>query len=459
MARFLKILLLSVSLINSLCIAGLLVWRGVSQSSSEPRKTASVQLPPRPVVTNGVVLSQNATEIQNLRGASMNLAESIAKRYPNDVIAICLLGKLHLRMGNANGAMQLWNKAIELENSNAEPYIDLAFYNHKLGNHEQASKFFFDALERDSQRAEIYMPLVDSLVELGRTDDAIIWLKRLLDFDLNDAAVWTRLGQVHSLAHDTPQAILAFEEALCLDPFARKAANELLSIYRSSKMESQVTRFAAKIEFIDKTFPRLAPEDERTDPDLAKARDLTIFAFMSSLAVLDTKRDGAGTAVAIEQLLELVPNDPSLRRDLTARYTQSQSSQKVIALLQRQCDLSPQKAEPWLVLGRYAMGIRDLDRADVSLRRFIGLEPNNPVGYSLLSQVQMPKHRDPNAAVESAQKAVELEPRSAHYYLLATAFYHQSNLANAKKCFQKAIELDPFNTEALDALEALENQP
>jgi len=459
MSRFLKASLIAISILNVILIAGLGALRWPGHSLPAVTKEMSFRIPARPTFVLSDASSQNVEDIQMLREAALNVAEKITLLYPKDVDAICLLGKLHLRMGNPDGAIDLWKQLIEFRSDAVEPRIDLAFFEQKRGNHEQAATRFLEALERDSQRLDIYMPFVDSLLEIGKTEDAIVWLQKLLEHDPNDAKYWSRLGQAYEQSQQFPQAIMAFEEALCMDPFSRNAAIGLLSIYRSQKKEKLVTRLTEKIEFMDKTFPQIAPEDDRTDPDLVKARDLAVFAFMTALKVFEDNKDLANAAVVMERLLELVPDDTSLRKDLVSRYIRSQSSQNVVAFLEHQCAIVPQNAEAWLALGQYAMLRRDYDRANTSLRKFIELAPDNPTGYSLLSQVLMPKGRNSNEAVEFANKAVELAPTSAQYYVLATACYHHNDLTNAKKHFTKALELNPANVEAADALDMLENQP
>lgn len=458
MPKFLNLLLILLSLLNAIGIAGILIWRWPTTAPSKEAERAKVEIPERPNLANVAPSSPNASEIQRLRNVSLNIAEMTARRFPTDVNSLCLLAKLHLRMGNAKGAIQIWKSLIDSKTDAAEPYLDLAFYEQKMSNHEAAVTLLQQAIERESQRNDLYMPLVESLLALNKSDDAVEWLERLLKVDVNDPVVWNRLGQAYVQSNKLPQAIAAFEESLSLDPFLRDAAFGLMDVYRSLKDEPQVSRLTEKIAFIDQTFPRLAPEDERADPDLTKARSLAAFTCTTVLEVLDAKRDSEFTAVAIEQLVELASDVPTLKKNVLDRYARTQSSQNVLRFLQHQCDQTPDDTEAWLALGRFAIQIRDLDRAETSLRKAIELKPDDPIGYSLLSQVLMPSNRNPKLAVEYAQKAADLSPTSAHFYLLATAHYHQNERDKAKSLFAKAIELNPANNEAVDALEALENQ-
>lgn len=458
MPKFLSLLLIVLSSLNVIGIAGILIWRLPATTPSKDVDRAKVEIPERPNLANVAPSSPNALEIQRLSNVSLNIAELTARRFPTDVNSLCLLAKLHLRMENAKGAIQIWKNLIDANTDAAEPYLDMAFYEQKKSNHEVAVTFLNQAIERESQRNDLYLPLVESLLALNKSEDAIVWLERLLKVDVIDPVVWNRLGQAYVQSNKLPQAIAAFEESLSLDPFLRDAAFGLMDVYRRLKDEPQALRLTEKIAFIDQTFPRLLPENERSDPNLTKARSLAVFTCTAVLEVLDAKRDKEFTALAIEQLIELVLDDPVLKKDLLDRYARTQSSKSVLRFLQRQCDRTPSDTEAWLALGRFAIQIRDLDRAETSLRKAIELKPDDPMGYSLMSQVLMPSNRNPKLAVEYAQKAADLSPTSVHFYLLATAHYHHNELDKAKSLFAKAIELNPANSEAVDALEALDNQ-
>ena len=102
------------------------------------------------------------------------------------------------------------------------------------------------------------------------------------------------------------------------------------------------------------------------------------------------------------------------------------------------------------------MNSRRLDTAETAIRRLIELVPDSAHAYALLAQTQMPADRNPQAAAEFAQRAVELSPNASNRYVLATAFYNAGDIEGTKTELRRAIELDPNNSEYRDALGRIE---
>ena len=128
MSRFLKASLIAISILNVILVAGLGALRWPGHSLPAVTKEMSFRIPARPTFVLSDASSQNVEDIQKLREAALSVAEKITSLYPKDVDAICLLGKLHLRMGDPDGATDLWKQVIEFRSDAVEPRIDLAFF-------------------------------------------------------------------------------------------------------------------------------------------------------------------------------------------------------------------------------------------------------------------------------------------------------------------------------------------
>ncbi len=124
-------------------------------------------------------------------------------------------------------------------------------------------------------------------------------------------------------------------------------------------------------------------------------------------------------------------------------------------LLREQCEATPNDVNAWIAFGVHCIRTRRLDAADGALRKAIAIEPNRAESFALLSQVQMPKGRNPVGAVESARQAVKLSPTAGNQFILGTALYHVGDLAGARQYVLRAVELEPRNPEFQAALERL----
>jgi len=91
--------------------------------------------------------------------------------------------------------------------------------------------------------------------------------------------------------------------------------------------------------------------------------------------------------------------------------------------------------------------IGDLPRAIAELDRVIKLKPNE--GFYLLRSGLKGKNRNLNGAIEDANQALRLNPKSvgAHMYL-GYAYGNKQDLPRAIAEFTRVIELDPKQTDA-----------
>jgi tetratricopeptide (TPR) repeat protein len=132
-------------------------------------------------------------------------------------------------------------------------------------------------------------------------------------------------------------------------------------------------------------------------------------------------------------------SDPALRAIL--EYTTSAS---IVDRLRR--DVS---AHDWSNVGRE---LRDFlaDRRN----RYTNIENDlNRMGYELMSQ------RDLDAAIKIFQLNAEAYPRSSNVYdSLAEAYAHHGDTKLAIENYQKSLELNPSNTNAVEAIKKLKQQ-
>jgi len=402
-------------------------------------------------------LSNHSEEIQTLRTQSFEKAEAFAIGNRGNVSAICLLAKLHLRLGNAKEARNIWLECASFAPESSEPLLDLGFYETKSGNDEAAKGHFEKAIEIDPGRIEGYVPLVTIYLKLGESEKAKRLAQKLIESNVRSDSYWLLLGKAYTLAEDWKQARYAFDKAMAWNPYNRDAAFGQLMVCRSMGDNVGMTRYETKLTAIDK----LASIDSKTrselDVDLDRARDLAKFVY-STVAQIQREQREPENAVQTElELVRLIPSDLELRSNLL-RTLEKTKPELALQLLKEAADQFPSKPEVLMAYARQCMKLRKLDDAQLALTNYIRIKPDDSVGYCLLSQVEMPKGRNPSVGLTHAKKAVELAPLSSNFYVLATAFYHNGDPGQARKYLQQSLSLDPYNEEAILALSNLDKE-
>ncbi len=431
-----------------------------SKDSSPPqppadRRLPSPEIPPRPTPPALSNPSAVQSEVSRLRSLAFDAAEFTVRRLDASPGALCLLGKLHLRTGNVDGARLLWDQAIARDADFAEAYLDYGHLELKRGNAEAAEKFFRKALAKDRTLLAAYSPLAEALLAQGKFTDTVTYLSEFLSLRPQSVKVWCQLGQAHQELAQFDQAEHCYSKALQIDATSREAVSGMMSVFRSQGDRPNADRYAEQFAKLDASFQRVADDRKSVTLDLIKMRDLATYAFQTAAGLLAGAGDISSAIAQLETGNEALPESREIASQLANQYAGLGRYDQAIKLLRQQCDQSPDDSRAWMELATFCLQCRRFDAAEAALRQLLKLTPENAQAYVLLSQTQMPANRDPQAAVASARRAVELSATAGNHYVLATALYHGGDLQAAEAELNKAIALEPDNTEFRSALSAI----
>lgn len=126
------------------------------------------------------------------------------------------------------GAEQLYHQSIQLHPT-AEAWTFLGWVASWRGDTERAIEDCHRAIETDPDFGNPYNDVGAYLIELGRPEQAIDWLKRALEAPRYEARVfpWMNLGRVYESLGRFAEAIEHFQKALEIEPSYRPAAQAL----------------------------------------------------------------------------------------------------------------------------------------------------------------------------------------------------------------------------------------
>ena len=132
-----------------------------------------------------------------------------------------------------DGAERLYRQSLELHPT-AEAWTFLGWIASWRGDTEQAIADCHRAIEADSTFGNPYNDIGAYLIELGRAEEAIPWLRRATEAPRYQARVypWTNLGRVYERLGRFKEAIEHYRKAVELEPRyapAIQALDRLLS--------------------------------------------------------------------------------------------------------------------------------------------------------------------------------------------------------------------------------------
>jgi len=238
-----------------------------------------------------------------------------------------------------------------------------------------------------------------------------------------------------------PQAIVLLPVAVVL-----LAGMATLNHYRSvDTVLAQGGRFEVTRQF-DRAVQSFQ-EASRRDP-----RDERPHLELGSLYLAQRKYDQA--IQEYEETLRLgTPEDYKVRFRLGVAYRLSGNRAKADQNLEAALGQNPRNAEAQIILAELYGEQKLYPDAIAHYQQALSLEPKSPVAHNNLAWIYAtcdePKYRDPKAAIEHAQRAVDLTKWKVAGFIDTLAEAHFANGAHqrAVDIQKKALALDPGNQE------------
>ncbi|MGH6878881.1 MAG: tetratricopeptide repeat protein [Rhizomicrobium sp.] len=185
-------------------------------------------------------------------------------------------------------------------------------------------------------------------------------------------------------------------------------------------------------------------------PDFELARRQMVVALFKSGRYVEAKE-------LCEESMAIWPDSGELHFYQSNLYVHADEKALAIASCQRALALNPRLIAAQQSLSRLLFDTEQFEQAEASYRREIELTPEHFGPYHMLGVVlaRMARHAE---AIELYKRAISLNPNSsASYSSLAAAYTglddtSEENLALAQANFERAIALDPQNSEILYSL-------
>ena len=304
-------------------------------------------------------------------------------------------------------------------------------------NYEQAKGI--DAADLDTK-----MALGDAYYRAGRYNEALTEYKDVVDADPNYAQGYLKLGNLYYLASQTDpqrviQAIEVLEKLLTIEPQNLEGKALLAQALFRTGRAAEKQRAKELLDEIEKTgtFPpaawRVRGVMQYESGEFQNA--LNSFARSPRLEVIDLKR----VADSYRRL-------GAEAADTTRKAALYQSADSVYVVIIDRDTASADAKRGQFERARLRYLMKDYPGAVERFERAIALDPNSGEAYYYLG-LSKRAQGDDTAGLRAIQKAVELEPRQAGWYIqLGAAHSKLKATAEAKAAFQQAASLDDSTT-------------
>jgi tetratricopeptide (TPR) repeat protein len=395
---------------------------------------------------------------------------------PGLFVAQNQLGLLALKAGHRQEAGVRFKKAIEAEPGFAEAQSNLAVLYSQEGKLAEAVSLFQEAIKNDPNYSKAHVNYGLLLVQQGSLVEAEQQFRTAIQVNPKDANAYSALGMLLAKTGHTPDAVTCFRKTVDLEPTAAEAHLNL-----GIALADQFDRTAAFNEF---------SEAARLDPQLPAAHyNLGRFHY-----------EGGKYGDADQELttaVRLQPNYVGALYFLALTTRQENQPERSTELLRKVVQIQPENADAQYLLGQELDHLGDHQAAIEHWKAALQADPNYSQALFNLAK-SLGKTHDPgakqyqdrfdslqreqqradrvselgNLAIEAANaknwphalqqmnEAIQLCgncPQSAHLHKNLGLFYGRAgNIDEARRELRTALELEPNDTDARNALVALE---
>jgi tetratricopeptide (TPR) repeat protein len=260
------------------------------------------------------------------------------------------------------------------------------------------------------------------------------WLRAALAVQPESVAAWNNLGIALMDAGDPRGAVVAFREAVRLDPSAAKAHSNL-----GVALQEELGDLAGAIAEFRETV-RLDPQDVAAHVNLGNALRLA--------------GDLQEALTVLKEAVRLDPNEARAHSNLGIVLRRMKDLPGAIEAYREAIRLDPNLASTHVNLGNALHDARDLPGAIEAYREAIRLDPNLAQAHYNLGRARRVSGDRPGA-ISAYQKAVQLNPNFAEaHYNLALLLDDSGDVPGAIAAYREVIRINPMDVAAHNNLAA-----
>jgi len=260
------------------------------------------------------------------------------------------------------------------------------------------------------------------LMDMGRVDEAIALLLRVIKSDPNNGAAYGNLGAAYYQKGQLDKATEALKKAVELDPKDKVARQNLGNAYTDAKKYDEAIAEHKK---------RIQLEPNNAD------------AFVDLGVAYFEKGNYAGAMSSLKKAISINPNHPLARMNLGRNYRDSKKWPEAIdeLLYARDLGMYPEVYED--VENNLRMTFK---KCFSDLEKWARDEPNKPLSHYYFAYALMYNNKDWSKAMKEIDKAIELDKTSGRFRKAKAVLYlsqgkSKETIAACKDC----IRVDPSN--------------
>lgn len=315
-----------------------------------------------------------------------------------------------------------------------------------LKNFKEALKYLEQALELNPEHSQLYNNLGTCYVTIGNLDKAYENFLKASEFDSENSITYFNIASILQLQNKHKEACEFFKKAYAIEPQDNYLVALALSEVKSGQYENAVTHY--------KTLAAHHPEKPNFRYNLACCYD-AMGEYTNAIAIL-------------AHLVLLNPKSTSMARKLASIYIKIQQYGNAKNLYEKILLKGNVSYEIYYEFANLCLKTNDLETCEKILKKVVELNPEFAPAHKDLGVLYLSK-RLFDYAEDEFKTALKYAPDNFYVVFEYANYLHATtNFKESDVYYQKALELEPENYEALgfsalnkmllDELEAADEQ-
>lgn len=345
------------------------------------------------------------------------------KDNPNDKNAQADLGVLLVQTGKPADGRDHLETAVRLGMDDAQLWFFIGLADRELQDPEDALAAFQRAEVRDPANPAVLSNLVDTLLQVGRVDDASRIANRAVQLHPKDSFAYESLGmvQLDQLKFDDGRKSL--QKALEIDPKDTRAKALIGRSYLSQKTPDPDKALAQ--------FNQILVDDPKN-----------IDALSGKAQALSGKNDVAGAVAVLQQLVKLQPDSVEAEDDIAQLYLEKNMVDQARQAFAQAIKDHPKAGEPFALQAEYDARQRNYTQAEKEFESALALAPDNLTLLFDYGRLELLTLKRAYKAQSAFSKIVDAQPGNADALLwLGQTYAAQGQWTLARDQYRRSFSI------------------
>ncbi len=366
---------------------------------------------------------------------------------------------------NVAAALQEMQKAIAVDPTRSESYLNLALLQLRSNQLDQAEASFKKAANLDPKAMNAQLALGGFYQSRNRIPEAEQQFKHAIELAPKDPSPREALVRLYMSEGEKTEAEALLKQAkidlpnnsegyrmLCDFYFANgdldKATAEYASLYSDHPRDMQVKRNYVQLLILKNQLS----EATKLNNELLKTNPHDVDALIYRAQIDLRQSDASGAVDALQQAVSNDPSNAVAHYQLGLAFDMQRNDGRAESEWREAVRLRPGLADAQRALAGLEMRRGDMNALSQTAEQIITSAPQAPDGYLMRALAEMNRQKYSDAE-QDLTKVMGMAPRSAAPYIqMGNLYGMEKQYSEAIKFYQEALDKDPASTEALQGI-------